>query len=132
MSSPVRQAPVSVLSPVLRRSFTVASPPPARITLDAAVNAVVDCRDMAINACVGTADQEVQATVGFRDAFTDYDPPAEIAPVAELLETVLCESPSAMFVVFPSALSHPWSHLKTSLWMDHWLMNLPLSWLSRH
>ena len=95
VSSPVRQAPVSVLSPVLRRSFTVASPPPARITLDAAVNAVVDCRDMAINVCVGTADQEVQATVGFRDAFTDYDPPAEIAPVAELLETVLCESPSA-------------------------------------
>ena len=49
VSSPVRQAPVSVLSPVLRRSFTVASPPPARITLDAAVNAVVDCRDMDIN-----------------------------------------------------------------------------------
>ena len=88
VSSPVRQAPVSV-------SFTVASPPPARITLDAAVNAVVVCRDMAINACVGVADQTVQATVGFSDAFTDYDPPAEIAPVAELLETVLCESPSA-------------------------------------
>ena len=80
VSSPVRQAPVSVLSPVLRRSFTVASPPPARITLDAAVNAVVDCRDMAINACVGVADQTVQAVTETGDAATCYDPPAITPP----------------------------------------------------
>ena len=100
-SSPVTRAPVSVFSPNFQRFLDRESaarsrpPPPPRVTVDAAVSAFVTHVDVAVDACVGTADQEVQATVGFSDAFTDYDPPAEIAPFAELLETVLCESPSA-------------------------------------
>ena len=98
-SSPVTRAPVSVFSPsfqrFLDRESAARSPPPPRVTVEAAVSAFVTHVDVAVDACVGTADQEVQATAGFSDAFTDYDPPAEIAPVAELLETVLCESPSA-------------------------------------
>ena len=99
-SSPVTRAPVSVFSPNFQRfldreSAARSPPPPPRVTVEAAVSAFVTHVDVAVDACVGTADQEVQATVGFSDAFTDYDPPAEIAPVAELLETVLCESPSA-------------------------------------
>ena len=94
-SSPVRQAPVSVLSPVLRRSFTVASPPSARLTVDAGVNAIVTPVNVAVDAVVAASDQAVQAVVEVSESSTSYDPPAEIAPVAELLETVLCESPSA-------------------------------------
>ena len=101
-SSPVTRAPVSVfsLSPNFQRfldreSAARSPPPPPRVTVEAAVSAFVTHVDVAVDVFVGTADQEVQATVGFSDAFTDYDPPAEIAPVAELLETVLCESPSA-------------------------------------
>ena len=94
-SSPVRQAPVSVLSPVLRRSFTVASPPSARLTVDAGVNAIVTPVDVAVDAVVAASDQAVQAVVEVSESSTSYDPPAEIAPVAELSETVLCESPSA-------------------------------------
>ena len=94
-SSPVRQAPVSVLSPVLRRSFTVASPPSARLTVDAGVNAIVTPVDVAVDAVVAASDQAVQAVVEVSESSTSYDPPAEIAPVLELSETVLCESPSA-------------------------------------
>ena len=94
-SSPVRQAPVSVLSPVLRRSLTVTSPPSARLTVDAGVNAIVTPVDVAVDAVVAASDQAVQAVVEVSESSTSYDPPAEIAPVAELLETVLCESPSA-------------------------------------
>ena len=94
-SSPVRQAPVSVLSPVLRRSLTVASLPSARLTVDAGVNAIVTPVDVAVDAVVAASDQAVQAVVEVSESSTSYDPPAEIAPVAELLETVLCESPSA-------------------------------------
>ena len=94
-SSPVRQAPVSVLSPVLRRSFTVASPPSARLTVDAGINAIVTPVNVAVDAVVAASDQAVQAVVEVSESSTSYDPPAEIAPVAELFETVLCESPSA-------------------------------------
>ena len=84
VSSPVTRAPVSVLSPSFQRFLdgesAIRSPPPARITLDAAVNAVVDCRDMAINACVGVADQTVQAVTETGDAATCYDPPAITPP----------------------------------------------------
>ena len=77
VSSPVRQAPVSVLSQVLRGSFAASSPPPARITLDAAVNAVVDCVDAVIDAVVDTSDRAVQAVVEVSESSTFHDPPVE-------------------------------------------------------
>ena len=77
VSSPVRQAPVPVLSPVLRRSFVSGSPPPARITLDATVNAVVNCVDAVIDAVVDTSDRAVQAVVEVSESSTFYDPPVE-------------------------------------------------------
>ena len=81
-SSPVRQAPVSVLSPVLRRSFTVASPPSARLTVDAGVNAIVTPVDVAVDAVVAASDQAVQAVVEVSESSTSYDPPVEETAIA--------------------------------------------------
>ena len=81
-SSPVRQAPVSVLSPVLRRSLTVASPPSARLTVDAGVNAIVTPVDVAVDAVVAASDQAVQAVVEVSESSTSYDPPVEKTAIA--------------------------------------------------
>ena len=87
VSSPVAQAPVSVLSPsfqrFLDRDVAARSPLPLpRVTVDAAVSAVVNYVDVAIDACVGAVDQSIQAVVETGEASTDYDPPVETLPVA--------------------------------------------------
>ena len=62
------RASVSVLSPNFHRYLDASAsprspPPPPRVTVDTAANAVVDCMDAAIDACVGTVDHAVQAVV---------------------------------------------------------------------
>ena len=85
VSSPVAQAPVSVLSPSFQRFLdrdSVSRSPLPRVTVDAAVSAVVNSVDVAIDACVGAADQSIQAVVETGEASTDYDPPVETLPAA--------------------------------------------------
>ena len=86
-SSPVARDPVSVLSPIFQRFLdrepTARSPLPLpRVTVDAAVGAVVSYVDVAIDACVGAMDQTIQAVVETGEASTDYDPPVETLPAA--------------------------------------------------
>ena len=76
-SSPVRRTPVSVLSPVLQRTFSVVSPRRPRLTIESGVNAVVCCSDASLNACVDTVDKEVQAVVDTADGSTCYEPQVE-------------------------------------------------------
>ena len=76
-SSPVRRTPVSVLSPVLQRTFSVVSPRRLRLTIESGVNAVVCCSDASLNACVDTVDKEVQAVVDTADGSTCYEPQVE-------------------------------------------------------
>ena len=87
ISSPVARDPVSVLSPnfqrFLDRESAARSPLPLpRVTVDAAVSAVVNYVDVAIDACVGAVDQSIQAVVETGEASTDYDPPVETLPAA--------------------------------------------------
>ena len=87
VSSPVAQAPVSVLSPsfqrFLDRESAARSPLPLpRVTVDAAVSAVVNYVDVAIDACVGAVNQSIQAVVETGETSTDYDPPVETLPAA--------------------------------------------------
>ena len=76
MSSPIMRAPVSVLSPVLRRSFTVASPSPARVTLcqGTSTRDEVEYVEVAIDTGISNADKAVQVVVDGCDVGTAYDP----------------------------------------------------------
>ena len=81
VSSPVMRASVSVLSPKFHRYLDASAsprspPPPPRVTVDTAANAVVDCIDAAVDACVAVTDQSVQAVVETGETSTSYDPPA--------------------------------------------------------
>ena len=81
VSSPVMRASVSVLSPNFHRYLDASAsprspPPPPRVTVDTAANAVVDCIDAAVDACVAVTDQSVQAVVETGETSTSYDPPA--------------------------------------------------------
>ena len=82
VSSPVMRASVSVLSPNFHRYLNASAsprspPPPPRVTVDTAANAVVDCIDAAVDACVDTADKEVQAVIETADGSTSYEPQVE-------------------------------------------------------
>ena len=76
-SSPVRRTPASVLSPILQRTFSIASPRRPRLTIESGVNAVVCCSDVSLSACVDTADKEVQAVIETVDGSTCYEPQVE-------------------------------------------------------
>ena len=76
-SSPVRRTPVSVLSPILQRTFSIVSPRRPRLTIESGVNAVVCCSDVSLSACVDTADKEVQAVIETADGSTCYEPQVE-------------------------------------------------------
>ena len=76
------RASVSVLSPNFHRYLDASAsprspPPPPRVTVDTAANAVVDCIDAAVDACVDTADKEVQAVIETADGSTRYEPQVE-------------------------------------------------------
>ena len=85
------RAPVSVLSPVLRRSFTVASPPAARVTLcqGTSTRDEVEYVEVATDTGISNADKAVQAVLDVRDVGTVYDPPAMTMPVVPTLEDVV-------------------------------------------
>ena len=87
-SSPVMRAPVFVLSPVLRRSFTVASPPSVRVTLcqGTSTRDEVEYVEVATDTGITNADKTVQAVVSYCDVGTVYDPPTAPAPVASVPE----------------------------------------------
>ena len=89
MSSP----PVSVLSPVLRRSFAVTSPPPARVTLcqGTSTRDEVEYVEVATETGISNADKAVQAVVDGSDVGTVYDPPAMIMPVVPTLEDAVLD-----------------------------------------
>ena len=74
-SSPVRRTSVSVLSPILQRTFSLVSPRRPRLTIEPGVNAVVS--DVSLSACVDTVDKEVQAVIETADGSTCYEPPVE-------------------------------------------------------
>ena len=76
-SSPVRRTSVSVLSPILQRTFSIVSPRRPRLTIESGVNAVVCCSDVSLSACVDTADKEVQAVIETADGSTCYEPQVE-------------------------------------------------------
>ena len=78
------RAPVSVLSPVWRRSFTVASPPSVRVTLcqGTSTRDEVEYVEVATDTGITNADKTVQAVVSYCDVGTVYDPPAAPTPVA--------------------------------------------------
>ena len=86
-SSPVR-APMSVLSPVWRRSFTAASPPSVRVTLcrGTSTRDEVEYVEVATDTGITNADKTVQAVVSYCDVGTVYDPPTAPAPVASVPE----------------------------------------------
>ena len=76
-SSPVRRTSVSVLSPILQRTFSIVSQRRPRLTIESGVNAVVCCSDVSLSACVDTADKEVQAVIETADGSTCYEPQVE-------------------------------------------------------
>ena len=86
-SSPVR-APVSVLSPVWRQSFTAASPPAVRVTLcqGTSTRDEVEYVEVATDTGITNADKTVQAVVSYCDVGTVYDPPAAPTLVASAPE----------------------------------------------
>ena len=87
------RAPVSVLSPVLRRSFTVASPPPAGVTLcqGTSTRDEVEYVEVATDTGISNADKAVQAVVDGCDVSTVCDPPAMIMPVVPTLEDAVLD-----------------------------------------
>ena len=87
------RAPVSVLSPVLRRSFTVASPPPVRVTLcqGTSTRDEVEYVEVATDTGISNADKTVQAVVDYCDVGTVYDPPATTTPVVPTLEDAVLD-----------------------------------------
>ena len=94
------RASVSVLSPNFHRYLDASAsprspPPPPRVTVDTAANAVVDCIDAAVDACVDTADKEVQAVIETADGSTCYEPQ---------VETSLSASPPPPIADFPGAV----------------------------
>ena len=98
MSSPVMRAPVPVLSLVLRRSLTVASPPPVRVTLcqGTSTRDELEYVDMATDTGIINVDKAVQAVVEHCDVDTVYDPPAETTPIVSAFEDAV---PDLDFVV---------------------------------
>ena len=82
------RAQVSVLSPVLRRSFTVASPPSVWVTLcqGTSTRDEVEYVEVATDTGITNADKTVQAVVSYCDVGTVYDPPTAPAPVASVPE----------------------------------------------
>ena len=94
MSSPVIRAPVSALSPVLRRSLTVASPPPARVTLckGPSTRDELEYVEMATDTGIVSVDKPVQAVVEYCDVGTDHDllgVTSSVLPPADSVESVV-------------------------------------------
>ena len=90
MSSPVIRAPVSALSPVLRRSLTVASPPPVRVTLcqGTTTRDELEYVEMATDTGIINVDKAVQAVVEYCDVSTEYDRLGVTSPVLPPADSV--------------------------------------------